>query len=143
MPSLTAAFTFVSTALSLLARAAVIPRAPIHWQACAVPRWTVKDLKVAFSNDTFVPGSATFSIISSLDNKTESLRCAVPFNYLGLIDGTPGNKDLHIKLQFNIDTATVTLNQTWSCGNQTASATRYALLLENTGLRTRRNEIES
>ena len=106
--------------LLALAHARPMSRTLPWRRQCALPSWTIKDLSVVFSDDSFVPGNATFDVTSSLTNQTERLRCEVPFNYLGFVNGTPANGDLNIVLQFNIDTATVTLNQTWACGNQTA-----------------------
>ncbi len=124
MPSPVVAFlAALSTAAILFSPAASMPRgSPIWPRACPVPVWTIKDLQVVFSNDTFVPGNVTLTVRSSLSNHSESVRAEVPFNYFGRIDGTPENKDLRIRLQFNIDTATVTINQTWSCGATPANA---------------------
>ncbi|KAH8893199.1 hypothetical protein GQ53DRAFT_763540 [Thozetella sp. PMI_491] len=124
MPSFSAALAAFATGLMLFTQAKAAPWTPIWRQACQTPIWTVKDLKIAYSSDTYTPGNATFSITSSLTNKTETLRCEVPFNYFGHISGTPENINLSISLQFNIDTATISLNQTWACGNETVNVTR-------------------
>jgi hypothetical protein len=85
--------------------------------ACLLPNWTISNLTVSYSDDSFVPGNTTFSLWSSLSNTTEDIKCEVPFNYACRLNGTPKNKDLNLQLQFGPDSAIAILNQTWVCAD--------------------------
>lgn len=40
---------------------------------CPIPNWRVNAINVTYSNDTYVPGSASFVLSNSLTDETESL----------------------------------------------------------------------
>jgi len=107
----------------------VIPSATFHiirrTSDCAVPSWTVDTIDVTYSNETYTPGTASFVLSNTLTNSSESLTCPLTFNTLCQILGTPGDETLQVLLQVNIDVAFMTLNQSWTCHDQTTQITTY------------------
>ena len=85
---------------------------------CPIPNWHVDAINVTYSDDTYSPGSASFVLSNSLTNKTEALTCPLTFNSICQIMGTPNDETLQVVLQVNIDVATMSLNQSWTCHDQ-------------------------
>ena len=91
---------------------------------CLLPSWVISDLKVHYSDDSFVPGNATFTLFSSIANATEDVTCEVPFNYIcRMPKGTPGNKDINLEIIFGPDSAEAQLNQSWVCADTPGTPT--------------------
>jgi hypothetical protein len=86
---------------------------------CVLPTWKVDSLSVTYSDQTDVPGTAHFNISSSLGNTTSTFDCQLAFNSLCIVDPitVDGGRSLSIYLQINIDTASVTVNETFACGS--------------------------
>ncbi|KAK3371076.1 hypothetical protein B0T24DRAFT_721271 [Lasiosphaeria ovina] len=97
------------------------PRPPRAAPACVdsetiVDLWSVQGLSVAYTHDELVrQGNATFTLANTRTGYRETLRCALTFNSLCEFHGTPGDKDLQLWLQLNLELASITINQTWSC----------------------------
>ncbi|KAK3389388.1 hypothetical protein B0H63DRAFT_98316 [Podospora didyma] len=87
--------------------------APIPASCPPLPSWKIHNLTVTYSDESYTPGNATFTLTESVSNSSEALGCEVSFNYRGAIQGTPAHPGLNILLLFGIDTAFVTVNQTW------------------------------
>jgi hypothetical protein len=86
--------------------------------------WLVDQLNVTYTEDELVkPGNATWRMTNTLTNTTERLRCPLRSNYRCEINGSPEDDSLRIWLQINIDLATLSINQSLSCGNE--SPPRY------------------
>ncbi|KAK0634243.1 hypothetical protein B0T17DRAFT_611287 [Bombardia bombarda] len=82
---------------------------------CAVPSWAVSSVNVTYSSDTYTPGTTSFKITNSLTHQAESLSCALEFNTLCQVAGTPLDDTLRIVFWINMDYAFVTFNKTWTC----------------------------
>ncbi|KAJ9157380.1 hypothetical protein NKR23_g244 [Pleurostoma richardsiae] len=85
---------------------------------CTIPSWSVDDLSVRYSGTDTVPGNATFTLANSATNTSEALACSLPFNSLCYIDGSA-----NVTLQLMLETAYITVNQTWICGDQAGNTT--------------------
>lgn len=94
---------------------------------CSTPNWTVEGISITYSNETYTPGTASFELSNSITNKTESLTCPLTFNSMCQILGTPNDETLQVLLQVNIDVVYMTLNQSWTCHDQTTQPATYVL----------------
>lgn len=116
------------TILSIVFLAFTLPSSSFHIGTkgadCAVPNWHVDAINVTYSDETYTPGTASFVLSNSVTNKSDTLTCPLTFNSLCQILGTPNDETLQVLLQVNIDTAYMTLNQSWTChdaGNQSVT----------------------
>ncbi|KAK0610137.1 hypothetical protein B0T17DRAFT_658662 [Bombardia bombarda] len=105
----------------------IVPRdTPSTLEACAngatIPNlWSVQDLSVTYTNDeTIGPGRANFTISNTQTNYTETIRCNLRANYVCELKGTPGDKDLHLWLQVNLQDGSVTFDHPWPCDGGSA-----------------------
>ncbi|KAK3361269.1 hypothetical protein B0T24DRAFT_671523 [Lasiosphaeria ovina] len=112
----------LSSATPTPASSALASRTPLTASsaaACPIPSWTVRNLTVTYSAETYTPGAAWMTLAEN--NSTgaavgeEALSCEVSFNYRASIEGTPAHPNLNVLVFFSIDTAFVTINQTWVC----------------------------
>jgi hypothetical protein len=62
---------------------------------CAIPSWTIDDVKLSFRN----PTQANFTLTNVVTKTAEAISCRLEFATLCEIRGTPQNKDLYIHLQ--------------------------------------------
>ena len=82
---------------------------------CQMPSWTLQSVAATYSDDTYTPGIAAVTITNSITNTTESFDCPLSFNTLCQLDGTPGDKDLRVYMQINMEAASISFNKTWTC----------------------------
>jgi hypothetical protein len=99
----------------------------IRAEQCPIPNWHVDAINITYSNDTYIPGTASFTLSNTVTNKTEALSCPLTFNSLCQILGTPNDETLQVVMQVNIDAAYITLNQSWTCHDQLNQSTTYVL----------------
>ncbi|KAK0705700.1 hypothetical protein B0H67DRAFT_687817 [Lasiosphaeris hirsuta] len=91
--------------------------------------WTIGSMTIAYTPDELArSGNATFTLTSSLTSPatTETVRCALRFNSLCELAGTPADPDLHLWLQVNLQVASVTVNHPWACDGVAAGASYVA-----------------
>lgn len=84
--------------------------------------WLVEHLNVTYTENELVRhGNASWTITNTLSKTTEHLSCSLRANYICELNGTPGDAGLHIWVQINLDVAAFSINQTISCGSESAS----------------------
>ncbi|KAM7189425.1 hypothetical protein V8F20_010155, partial [Naviculisporaceae sp. PSN 640] len=89
--------------------------------------WTVESLRVTYASDlTSGSGRSTFKLTNTRTNFSEELSCALRANYVCEYKGTPADPGLNIWMQLHIETAFVTINQSWPCGDSSAHAVGMA-----------------
>jgi len=117
-PSLSLATVgLISAAATILSHVAASPPGISSALRCVIPTWTIRNLSVTYSDDSFVPGNTTFTLVHSLTNRSEILTAEVPFNFRGQVNGTKDNQDLKITLQFRPGFAHLDLKQNWTCND--------------------------
>ncbi|KAK3386797.1 hypothetical protein B0H63DRAFT_140891 [Podospora didyma] len=78
--------------------------------------WSVQELSVTYTDDELVSqGNASFILSNHVTRYTESLRCSLRANYVCEFHGTPGDKDLEIWVQLNLQLASITISEPWAC----------------------------
>ncbi|KAK3311890.1 hypothetical protein B0H66DRAFT_102025 [Apodospora peruviana] len=96
--------------------------APTPTDACKVPNWTVQNISVTYSNDTYTPGSATFNVTNSVTSQVETITCPLSFNTLCRLDSTPLDPTLGLYFQVNLGGGVISFNQTWTCETNNSMA---------------------
>lgn len=96
---------------------------------CQIPSWTVQNIRVTYSDDTFTPGLASFNITNSVTHIVESLKCELSFNTRCQITGTPLDSKLNVLFLVNMGAAVIQFNQTWTCGTDVAADPTLCVVL--------------
>ena len=78
--------------------------------------WTVDNLQVNYTNDETVRlANVTFVLLNTQTKYRETVGCSLRFNSICEIDGTPGDKQLSLYVQFMLDVAYITITQPVPC----------------------------
>jgi len=105
--------------LTTFAAMAACSPSSIDKRACPFPAWFVESITATYSDDTYTPGLATFSLTHVLTNAKETVQCPLQFNSVCRLDsGTALDPALQIHFQVNMDIGWVTFNKTWECPGQ-------------------------
>ncbi|KAK3320488.1 hypothetical protein B0T19DRAFT_241401, partial [Cercophora scortea] len=98
-----------------------------------VPNWAVQSFSVTYSNVSEVPGTAGFKLTNLVTNRSEPISCPLFYNYLCMVDGTPSDATLSIRLWVNMDSVTITFNETWGCNTSQVPAPTFPSFVTGVG----------